>query len=72
MRRKNRQFKVTVDIPEEFNSDEEYAEALLETMYKTNWTITVHAEDGTKVGCPVHKVNYADFELEKEEDEDGE
>ncbi len=67
MRRKNRQFKVTVDIPEECETDEDFAYMLQDTMESNNWKVTVQDEDGNKFGCPVSKVHYADFELEPEE-----
>ena len=69
MRRKNRQFKITVDVPEQFKTDEEFAQALLETMYSNNWVITVVNEDDEKVGCDVSKIQYAGFELDQEEEE---
>lgn len=72
MRKKNRQFKITVDIPEEFESDEDFAYALQDTMDATEWKITVHNEAGEQIGCPVKKVNYMDFELVEDEEEEEE
>ena len=64
MRRKNRQFKVTVDVPECCKTDEDFAYMLQDTMESNGWTVSVKDEEGTAYKCPVGKVNFADYELE--------
>lgn len=67
MRRKNRQFKVTVDVPESCESDEDFAYTLQDIMDKNDWHLTVLNPDGEEMRVPVSKINYADFELEQED-----
>tara|TARA_R110000772_G_scaffold2839_1_gene10321 strand:- start:32503 stop:32712 length:210 start_codon:yes stop_codon:yes gene_type:complete len=69
MRRKNRQFKITCDVPAECQSDEDFAFMLQDTFDSNNWNCTVLDEHGEKQLVPVGKVNFSEFELGPEGEE---
>ena len=71
MRRKNRVIKVYLDIPEEFDSDEDFLVALANEQDDFNWQTSVVSPDGLKVVAPIHSICIGDVQIDAGED-DGE
>ena len=67
MRRKNRQIKLTLDIPEQYEDDEEFMNDFMETLDENGWHMKVQDEDGDVVEINVSRVNLGDIEIEPEE-----
>ena len=68
MRRKNRQLKMTIDVPENYDNDEEFMEALQDTLDENGWRITIVDEDG-ELDVPFNRLTLGDIEIEPEEEE---
>ncbi len=65
-RRKNRLIKFYVDVPDSCKDDDDFAGALMETMDKTAWQVTIRDGD-EKV--EVNKIVVGDVEIGPEEDD---
>lgn len=71
MRRKNRQLKITIDIPDSYGTDEEFMEAVMERMDDQEgdegrgWCIRVDNQN-----VPISKILMGDIEIEPEEETD--
>lgn len=68
MRRKNRQIKMTLDIPEEFDNDEDFLDAFGCTLDSNEWVMRIQAdEDDEPSEVNISRVNMGDLEIEPEE-----
>lgn len=78
MRRKNRQVKMTLDIPDDYADEEEFMEALMAKMdNEPAWQMQLSEEeddegDITVVIVHISKMNLGDIDIEPEGDEDEE
>jgi hypothetical protein len=72
MRRKNRQIKMTASIPDDFDTEEDFMEALMEKMDRAEWNISLCDTDELlgAVLAPVSKMQLGDIEIGPEEEED--
>ena len=72
MRRRNRQLKVTIDIPDDFDNDDNFMEALMDRMDDQSedggWCIQVGVDDDM-TPCTITKMALGDVEIEPEGDE---
>jgi len=66
MRRKNRQVKMTLDIPEGYNSDDEFMQALMYVLDNMEWHLNL-LSDGT--AATVNRVQLGDVVIEPEDEE---
>ena len=64
MRRKNRQVKMMLDIPERYDSEEEFMEAFMEVLDNTGWELSM-LTDGT--AATVHSVQLGEVLIEPED-----
>ncbi len=62
-RKKNRLIKFYMDVPEEYENDEDFANELADTLDSTGWQMTVH--DGPKID--VNKVIVGELSVEPED-----
>ena len=69
MRRKNRQIKMTLDIPEAFEKDEDFMFALADRMDESNWTVKVVDEDGIEHTAEVSEVVLGNVSIGPEEED---
>ncbi len=67
MRRKNRQIKMTLDIPEAFENDEAFMLALADRMDESNWTVKVVDDDDMTHTAPVSTMILCDVSIEPED-----
>ncbi len=76
MRRKNRQLKLILDIPEEFETEEDFMRSLMHRMDSTDWQLDLQTdpededEDADLVFPPVHRITLGEIEIEREEEEE--
>lgn len=68
MRRKNRQIKMTLDIPEAFADDEAFMLALADRMDESNWTVKVLDDDDIEHTSAVSVIVLGDVSIEPEEE----
>ena len=73
MQRKNRQIKITFDVPAQFESDEEFLLALQDAMDEDgvtidDWKLVIlpEDEDGDNISMPINKIHFNGFEIEPE------
>ncbi len=74
-RRKNRQLKMVVDVPEDFDSDEEFMDAFMSKLDMpaddgTSWQFTLG--DDNDVPVPINRVTLGEVEIEPEDDDEEE
>ena len=69
MRRKNRQIKMTLDIPEAFENDEAFMLALADRMDESNWTVKVLDDDDIKHDAGVSAMVLGDVGIAPEEED---
>ena len=67
MRRKNRQIKMLIDIPDEYEDDEQFMIDFRDTLDETDWSMVIFNEDEQKVEVPVNRITLGDVEIEPEE-----
>lgn len=65
-RRKNRLIKFYMDIPEDCQHDDDFAEDLMDTMDATDWQVTIR--DGEEK-VEVNKIVVGEVEVEPEEED---
>ncbi len=77
MRRKNRQLKLILDIPEEFETEEDFMRSLMQRMDSTDWQMDLplhpdeeEDEDAEIVYPPIHRITLGEIEIEREEEEE--
>lgn len=70
MRKKNRQIKITLDIPEQYENDEDFVQDLAEQMDAIDWKLNVEDEDGIVLKCPISKIQLGELEIGPEEEKD--
>ena len=68
MRRKNRQIKMTIDIPDSYDNDEKFMEDLRDTLDENGWRMVIEDEDG-ELDVPLNRITLGDIEIEPEEEE---
>lgn len=71
-RRKGRQMKLNFDVPEEFDSEEEFMEAFMDRMDDVGWRFSVAPdpdEPGQFVDTHVTSIIMGDIEIAPEEEE---
>ena len=71
MRRKNRQIKMTVDIPDDYGTEEDFMADLMQKMDDTDWSIVL-AEDeeaDTCIEVPVSKMQLGEIEIGPDEED---
>jgi hypothetical protein len=75
MRRKNRQIKLIVDIPDDFETDEDFMEAFEAKMDHAEWQLTIPKEapdedeeidDDDLIAVLINRVDLGDITLEPE------
>ena len=77
-RKKNRQLKVTIDIPDEFESDTDFMEVLqtsLDERGNGDWCIRICdiGEEGDgEVEVPIHSIQLGDVLIGPDDDEEEE
>ncbi len=71
MRKKNRQMKVTFDIPDYFDDEETFLLAFRDRLdgEKVDWKMSVENSEGDNVPFSVSKITLGDIEIEPEEGE---
>lgn len=69
MRRKNRQIKMTLDIPEAFEDDEAFMLALADRMDESEWTVKVLDDDDIEHTAGVSVIVLGDVSIEPEEED---
>ena len=79
MRKKNRQLKITIDIPDQFENDEDFMEALQDTLdakCDAEWRILLlSGEDDYDTGdmgsieVTLHSIQMGDVLIEPEEED---
>jgi len=69
MRRKNRQIKMTLDIPEAFADDEAFMLALADRMDESDWTVKVIDDDSIEHTAAVSVMVLGDISIEPEEED---
>lgn len=71
MRRKNRQIKMTINIPEDYETEEEFMLDMQERMYAdgVNWTFQLETEAGFERPVHISAVTLGDIEIAKEEED---
>jgi len=69
MRRKNRQLKITLDIPEQYDNDEAFCQDLADHMDAIDWLMNVDDEHGDTQKCPISKIQLGGLEIEPEEED---
>lgn len=68
-RRKNRQIKMVVDVPEEYDSDEVFMEDFMDKMDgSAEWQFLLGEDNDIPV--PISRVTLGEIEIEPEEEED--
>lgn len=65
MRKKNRQVKMTLDIPEQFKDDDDFLDAFGEKLDEVGWNFVLMDE----TDVPVTRVTLGDKEIVPEEEE---
>lgn len=73
MRRKNRQLKMTLDIPEQYEDDEEFMEAFMARLDTSNWKMGVGDKDDEELGIvpvTIKRLTLGEIEIEPEEEEE--
>ena len=68
MRRKNRQMKLLVDIPDEYDDDETFMTDFRDTLDENGWDMVIVNEDEEKVEVPLNRVTLGDVDIEPEEE----
>ena len=68
MRRKNRQIKMTIDLPGDYEDDETFMQDFQETLDEHGWSMVVVDEDGDKIEIPIKSVTLGGIEIEPEEE----
>lgn len=66
MRRRNRQIKVTMDLPEKYDSDEDFLADFEAHMDSIQWKMNIDDEDGNTAKMPILKIQMGSFEIEPE------
>jgi len=67
MRRKNRQIKFMIDIPDEYEDDETFMGDFQETLDENGWSMVIENEDGETLDVPLNRITLGDVEIEPEE-----
>lgn len=67
MRRKNRQIKMMIDIPDEYDDDDTFMEDLQETLDQNGWNMAIENEDGEKIDVLLNRITLGEVEIEPEE-----
>jgi len=66
LRRKNRQIKVTMDLPEKYASDEDFLMDFEAHMDAIEWKMNIDDEGGETCKMPISKIQMGSFEIEPE------
>jgi len=66
MRRKNRQIKLTLDIPEVFENDEDFMLSMADKMDGNGWTMKILDEDGVEHTAAVSVIVLGGVSIEPE------
>ncbi len=76
MRRKNRQLKLTIDIPEYFDTEEDFMSALMDRLdgdaaedETSDWHMGVQDEDEEVIPVKISKIILGEIEIEPEEED---
>jgi len=69
MRRKNRVMKIYLDIPDQYESDEEFLEAVADKLDGQQWELELGEGDDTYKAI-VRSVAIGDVEIDAEEEEE--
>ena len=70
MRRKNRQIKMTVDIPDEYKTEEDFMESLMQKMDNSEWQFYLDEDsEGMATECPISKMQLGDIEIGPEDED---
>lgn len=69
MRRKNRQIKFTIDIPDQYADDEAFMSDLQETLDEQAWLMAVVDDEDIEMEVPINRITLGDIEIEPEEEE---
>jgi hypothetical protein len=70
MRRKNRQVKMTLSIPEEYDTEEDFMESLMQKMDLAEWQLQLDEDEAGDVTLvPVSKMQLGDIEIGPEDED---
>lgn len=69
MRRKNRQVKMSLDIPESYESDEDFMNDFMNIMDSVDWEMKVLDDDGEAVDVPLNSITLGDTLIEPEDED---
>lgn len=70
MRRKNRQIKMTVDIPDEYDSEDDFMESLMQKMDLSDWQLQLDEdEEGEVTEVPISKMQLGEIEIGPEDED---
>lgn len=70
-RRKNRQVKMTLSIPDEYKDEESFMQDFMDKMDRTGWDLSLDDADGeTCIEVPVSAIQLGDIEIGPDEEED--
>lgn len=67
-RRKNRQMKFAVDVPDEYANDEDFMNDFMEKLDSVNWQLQIGGGNNAEYGVYVNKVTLGDIDIEPEEE----
>ena len=66
-RRKNRQMKFTVDVPDEYSSDEDFMNDFMDKLDSVDWKLQIGGSNNAEHDVFVNKVALGDIDIEPEE-----
>ncbi len=69
MRRKNRQIKMSVDIPECYENDEDFMNDFMNRMDDVDWTMKTLDDEDEAVDVPVNSITLGDIMIEPEDED---
>lgn len=67
MRRKNRQIKFLIDIPDDYEADDKFMEDFRDTLDENGWSMVIVNEDEETIEVPISRITLGDVEIEPEE-----
>ncbi len=68
MRKKNRQIKMTINIPNQYDNEEDFMNDMMIRMDLTGWEVSIGTVDD-RIAANVSKITLGDIEITPEEEE---
>lgn len=69
MRRKNRQIKMKIDLPDEYDSDEDFMVDFRDTLDEFGWAMVIVNEAKEEIDLPINSITLGEVEIEPEDEE---